>query len=266
MTQDSAFDAWNAGQSYDHYMGRWSRRIAKGFLEWLQPPPDMNWLEIGCGTGALTQAILKHCAPRSVMATDRSPDFVEHARKANADPRIAFGVSDAQALPAPDNGVDAVTSALVLNFIPDRIAALREMRRVLKPGGTLSFYVWDYPGGGMGFIDAFWKAASALDPAAAELDEGMRFPFCSVDGLSHLCQAADIPQPEIKAIEVETEFADFDAFWHPFTLGAGPAPGYCQSLEEKRRDRLRETLKAAVGSAGPIRFPARAWAVKSVPG
>lgn len=262
MEQGSKFDAWSAGQSYEHYMGRWSRKIAAEFLTWLEPPRNADWLEIGCGTGALTDAILTKCEPRAITATDQSPDFVDHAQKAVTDPRAKFATADALALPADDATIDVVTSALVLNFIPDRAAALKEMCRVLRPDGLLSFYVWDYPGGGMGFIDAFWNAAARVDDPAAELNESDRFPFCTHDGLFELCQGAGLADPAIEAIEVVTEFADFDAFWHPFTLGAGPAPGYCKSLSETQRDRLKKELERTFGLSGPIRLPARAWAVK----
>jgi hypothetical protein len=115
----------------------------------------------------------------------------------------------------------------------------------------------------MGFIDAFWQAAARVDEAASKLDESDRFPFCTREGLSELCQSADLYDPTIEAIEVVTEFADFDTFWHPFTLGAGPAPGYCKSLSETQRDRLKKELGASLGLSGPIRLPARAWAVRA---
>ena len=265
MTAGAEFDAWSAGQSYEHYMGRWSRKIAAEFLQWLGPPSDADWLEIGCGTGALTEAILQNASPRSIKATDQSSDFVDHARRLISDPRASFAVADALHLPSDDASIDVVSSALVLNFVPDRTAALNEMRRTLRPGGLLSFYVWDYPGGGMGFIDAFWKAAASLDDSAAELNEALRFPFCTPEGLSAMCREAGVVDASIEAIEVSTEFPDFEAFWHPFTLGAGPAPGYCMSLSGDRRDQLKERLGSARGTNGPVRLPARAWAVKARP-
>lgn len=261
MDRSTEFDAWSVGNNYEQYMGRWSRRLAGRFLDWLAPPRDADWLDIGCGTGALTGAILERAKPRSILALDPSADFVAYARAGIADDRASFVVGDASALPATA-GVDVVAAALVLNFIPDRVAALREMRRVLKPGGILSFYVWDYPRGGMGMIDAFWKAAAELDPRAAALDEALRFPFCTQDGLVALCRDADLAAPIIEAIETKTEFTDFDAFWHPFTLGAGPAPGYCMSLPVEAREALRQRLAERLGS-GPIRLGARAWAVKA---
>jgi len=137
------------------------------------------------------------------------------------------------------------------------------MLRVLKPGSLLAFYVWDYPNGGIGFIDAFWKAAAGRDPAAAALDEAKRFPFCTREGLAELCQTAGLPAAVVDPLEIETVFPDFESFWQPFTLGAGPAPGYCASLSEEGRASLKAALSEAVGPERPIRLPARAWAVKA---
>jgi len=262
MSSEYRHDTWSAGQSYDHYMGRWSRLIAAEFVPWLSPPTSADWVEIGCGTGALTETVLRSCAPRSVLAIDRSADFVAHASAAIHDPRARFEVADAQRLPLGDRSVDVVVSALVMNFVPDKVAALMEMRRVLRSNGVLSFYVWDYPSGGVGFIDAFWKAAAALDPDARELDERIRFPFCTREGLAGLCRDAGLKSVDIVPIEVATDFPDFEAFWHPFTLGAGPAPGYCMNLLEEDRARLKARLAQEVGSDGPVQLSARAWAVK----
>ncbi|WP_348657641.1 class I SAM-dependent methyltransferase [uncultured Sulfitobacter sp.] len=261
MTQ-SEFDAWSAGQNYEHYMGRWSSKIATMFLEWVDPPANLAWLEIGCGTGALTAAVLSQASPSSILSTDRSHDFVAHAKREIKDDRATFQVADAIALPCPDASMDVVTSGLVFNFIPDTQIALSEMRRVLRPGGMIAFYVWDYPGGGMGFIDAFWKAASEIDLNAANLDESARFPFCQPEGLKELCAEAGA-KATVSAIEEETRFPDFDAFWHPFTLGAGPAPGYVQSLPHHRRQQLKDYLATKLGGPGAVSMHARAWAVKA---
>ena len=268
MVQSSRHDSWAAGESYERYMGRWSREVAARYLDWLAAPKDAAWLDLGCGTGALTQAILARCDPRSVVAVDPSEGFVAHARAATPDSRARFEVGDAQKLPLPDASVDVAASALVLNFVPDRIAALRELLRVTRPtlksgGGLCSFYVWDYPGAGIAFIRAFWKAAVALDPKAAELGEGTRFPFCTPDGLTALCAEAGWPAVTVAPIEIETRFPSFEDYWQPFTLGAGPAPGYCVSLAEDARGRLKAMLQEQFGE-GPISFTARAWAVKTI--
>ena len=265
MSTTSRHDAWAAGDAYERYMGRWSRLMAVRFLDWLGAPAGAAWLDLGCGTGALTQTILARCSPRSIVAVDRSADFVAHARAATSDVsvRMRFDVADAQSLPLPDASVDVAASALVLNFVPDRVATLRELKRVVWPGGLISFYVWDYPGAGMGFMNAFWKAAIALDPSAAELGEGRRFPFCNPEGLTALCAEAGLTAVTMAPIEIETRFASFEDYWQPFTLGAGPAPGYCVSLPEDKRAALKARLKQDVRGDGPVSFTARAWAVRT---
>jgi len=265
MKNNSQHDAWSAAQSYEFYMGRWSREIAREFVNGLHAAHDLDWLDIGCGTGALSATIVEQCAPRSVLGIDPSDGFVKHARELVADDRARFEVASAEALPCNDRSMDVVTSALAYNFVPDRGTALTEMARVAKPGSTISFYVWDYPGGGMGFIDAFWKAAVALDPAAETLVEGTRFPFCNRETLRDEVAAAGLADVTVESLEVPTRFADFEAFWQPFTLGAGPAPGYCTSLDEKARKALHQQLAGDLGG-GPIELPARAWAVKATAG
>ena len=261
----SRHDAWSAGEHYERYMGRWSRQVATRYLDWLDAPNDAAWLDVGCGTGALTQSILARCSPRSIVAIDPSANFVAHARAAISDEqvRMRFEVADAQKIPLEDASVEVAASALVINFVPDKVQALREMKRVTKPGGLISFYVWDYPGGGMGFMNAFWNAAIALDSKAAELGERGRFPFCTPEGLTALCAEAGLPPVTVAPIEIETRFGSFEDYWQPFTLGAGPAPGYCVSLPEDKRAALKQRLMADVGGAGPVSFQARAWAVKT---
>lgn len=217
----------------------------------------------GCGTGALSQTILDRCNPKSLVGIDPSDGFVAHARSTIEDGRAQFQVGDAQKLSAEADSFDVVTSALALNFVPDKQAALHEMRRVAKPGGLISFYVWDYPGGGMGFIDRFWKAAAELDEKAAELDEGKRFPFCTREGLLGLCHDAGIQSAVIEPIEIQSVFPSFEDFWQPFTIGAGPAPGYCMSLSEDQREKLKSRLAQSTVSNSRVELPAKAWAMKA---
>ncbi|HYF57847.1 MAG TPA: methyltransferase domain-containing protein [Burkholderiaceae bacterium] len=264
MSDTARHDAWQAGDAYEAYMGRWSRRIAPRFLEWLDPPAGSDWLDVGCGTGALSAAVLSDRAPRGLIGVEPSAGFLARARATVVDPRVEFREGDAGRLPLEAAGRDVAVSGLVLNFVPDRDAALSEMRRVLRPGGTVGFYVWDYPGGGIGFMRAFWNAAAALDPGAGELTEGRRFPFCTPPELRAMAERAGFASVEVTAIEVPTVFRDFDDYWRPFTLGAGPAPGYCASLAPDARERLRGSLEASLprGADGSIALTARAWAVR----
>lgn len=265
MAEATRHDAWQAGDRYEAYMGRWSRRIAPLFLDWLAAPDGVDWLDVGCGTGALSAAILTRCHPKSLIGLDPSEGFVATTRATVADPRAEFRVGDAQALVLDAASRDVVASALVLNFVPDKAKALAEMKRVARAGGTVGFYVWDYPGGGMELMRAFWDAATALNPAAGDLSEDRRFPFCTPDGLTALARDAGLTRIDCAPIEAATVFRDFDDYWHPFTLGAGPAPGYCASLDPEARQRLKDRLDGSLprGADGSIPLKARAWAVKA---
>lgn len=262
MTEASKHDAWSAGEAYHNYMGRWSWPVAREFLRWIGAPERADWLDVGCGSGALTAAILADCGPRSVVGIDPSEGFVAYAAAQTKDARARFQRGDAMALPFEDASFDVAASGLVLNFVPDPAKGLSEMARVVRPGGLVAFYVWDYPGGGMGFIDAFWRAAARVDPNSADLNESKRFPDFTRDGVVALCAKAGLGGAEVTAIETVTRFDDFEAFWRPFTLGAGPAPGYAKSLSEDRRAALKAELARALGSDGPVSLPARAWAAR----
>jgi len=266
MPQASRHDAWQAGDSYDVYMGRWSRQIAPRFLAWLKPEDDLDWLEVGCGTGALTAEILRRCKPRSLTSIDPSEGFLARARANVPDERVRFQQGDAQALPAANSSKDIVVSALVLNFVPDKEKALHEMKRVARRGATIAFYVWDYPGGGVEFMRAFWTAATALDPSARDLTEDKRFPFCTPEGLTDLVKKAGLASVVCDAIETPAVFENFEDYWHPFTLGAGPAPGYCMSLDADARQQLKERLHDSLPRAedGSVPLKTRAWAVKAL--
>lgn len=265
MSEASRHDAWQAGDSYDFYMGRWSRQIAPRFLGWLDPAERLDWLEVGCGTGALSAAILTACNPKSLIAIDPSEGFLAKARANVTDKRATFQLGDAQALTVETDSRDMIVSALVLNFVPDKEAALAEMKRVARAGATVAFYVWDYPGGGVGFMRAFWTAATELDPNARDLTEDRRFPFCTPEGLIDLMEKTGLASVGCTQIEMPAVFKDFEDYWHPFTLGAGPAPGYCMSLDPQARQRLKERLNASLPRSedGSIPLKVRAWAVKA---
>jgi SAM-dependent methyltransferase len=264
--QGGPAEVWAAGDPYERYAGRWSRAIAAEFLTRLGVPAGARWLDLGCGTGALTGAILDRCAPAAVLGVDPSEGFLAHARRQVPDPRAEFRTGDARALPVPDGSFDAVVGGLVLNFVPDPPGAVAEMHRAARPGGTVAAYVWDYAEG-MGMMRRFWDAAAALDPAARELDEGRRFPLCRPAPLRALFEASGLRAVAVEPIEVPTVFRGFDDLWTPFLGGQGPAPGYCLSLDEGRRAALRERLRAslpAVGPDGTIRLAARAWAAQGI--
>jgi SAM-dependent methyltransferase len=256
-------DAWTGAEAYERYVGRWSRLAAREFLAWLQRPPNGSWLDVGCGTGALSQAILELAAPARVEGVDPSGAYLAHARARVTDGPVAFREADAMRLPQPSESVDTAVSGLVLNFVPGPAAAVAEMARVVRPGGAVAAYVWDY-GGRMQLMRYFWDAAVALDPGAAELDEGRRFPLCQPEPLERLFREAGLSDVRSRALDVPTRFESFDDYWDPFLEGQGPAPGYAGRLSEADRARLRDRLRATlpVEADGSIDLVARAWAVR----
>ena len=259
----AAGDTWETGAAYEAYMGRWSRPLARVFVEWLHPTPSAHWLEVGCGTGALTSTICDLCEPASVIACDPSAPFIEHARNNLSDARASFVIAGAEALPSRDGGFAAVVSGLVLNFLPDPGQAVASIRERLRPGGLVAAYVWDYAEG-MEFLRYFWEEAVASDPRAAALNESRRFPLCRTPALTSLFRAAGLAQVETDLLDIPTDFADFADYWKPFLRGTGPAPSYVMSLDPTSRELLRERLRRRLhpGSDGRIPLRARAWAVR----
>src|SRR5215211_7080166 len=160
---------WRSTDTYEAYVGRWSRPLAEAFLAWFAVPPGRRWLDVGCGTGALTEAVLDATDPIAVVGIDPSPDFLGDAQRRIADPRACFEVGDARALPVMSDDYDAVVAGLVLHFIPDPAPAVAEMLRATRPGGAVGAYVWDYHGE-MQRAQYFWAAVAATDAAAASLD------------------------------------------------------------------------------------------------
>lgn len=259
-------ELWASGTAYEAYVGRWSRVVAREFVGGLAVAPGTDWLDVGCGTGALTQTILEHANLRSVTGIDRSPHFVAHAREHVRDERAHFEEGDAQALPVASNSYGAAVSALMLNFVPEPEQAVAELARATQPSGVVGAYVWDYAEK-MEFMRRFWEAASALDPATAALDEGRRFDtVCRPERLQALFVGAGLEEVAVRPIAIATHFRDFDDYWTPFLGGQGPAPGYVQSLDDERRAVLRERIRAGLPFApdGSIPLVARAWAVRAV--
>jgi SAM-dependent methyltransferase len=259
-------DTWSSGAAYEPYVGRWSRLVAREFLAWLSDPQGSRWLDVGCGSGALTQTILQVAEPSAVTGVDPAEGYMAYARASTPDARAHFTVGDAEALSAEPSAYDAVVSGLVLNFVADPARAVAEMARVTRPSGTVAAYVWDYAGQ-MQLIRHFWDAAVSLDPQARELDEGQRFPLCHPEPLAHLFAGAGLREVLTRAIDVPTVFRDFDDYWSPFLGGQGPAPSYLMSLDDERRVALRERLRATlpVAADGSISLIARAWAVRGNP-
>lgn len=260
-----ANETWAAGNLYEPYVGRWSRHVAREFLAWIHPSSNWEWLDVGCGTGALTEVILQGAYPCYVTGIDPSPGFIDYARGHIADPRATFRIGEAQALPVHSSRFDAAVAGLVLNFVPDPLVAVREMARTVRPGGVVAAYVWDYAGK-MELMRYFWDAAVALNPAASSLDEGRRFPLCAPAPLRELFAQAELTEVQVRSIDVATPFHNFNDYWAPFLGGQGPAPAYAMLLSEEDRAALRDRIRASLPMAanGSINLMARAWAIRGV--
>lgn len=256
-------DRWAAGSAYEDFMGRWSRQLAPPFVSWLRIASGLHWLDVGCGTGALADAICRHAAPASVLACDPAEPFIQYARERSQDVRASFVVAGVGSLPRLPSGYGSVTSLLALNFVPDAGAAVREMRSLTAAQGTVSACVWDYRGG-MEFLRYFWDTVVAADSTARALDEGERFSLCCPDALVDVFRAGGLSDVRCEAIEIPTVFTSFADYWQPLLGGTGPAPSYVASLDADRRTTLARMLERGLprGTGGTIALIARAWAVR----
>lgn len=259
--------AWDGAHAYERYVGRWSRCVAREFIGWVGVPAGAGWLDVGCGTGALSEEIASLSAPSRVEGIDPSSAFVAEAERRLTSPVFSFHVGDALSLPHPDSTFDAVASALVLTFLSDPALGVREMARVAKPGSIVASYVWDYSGE-MQMMKCFWEVASELDHRAGAIDERLRFALAHPDELELLFGGAGLTGVVSTPLEIRTRFASFDDYWEPFLGGQGSAPGYVASLSEDQRTRLRDALKerVPVEEDGSVDLLARAWGVKGTAG
>jgi SAM-dependent methyltransferase len=257
-------DRWTSGSHYDQWMGRWSRLLAQEFLTWLNLPAGLRWLDVCCGSGVITEAIVERNAPASIVGVDVSVEQINFARRHRTRPNVTFEIADAMALPSPDSSFDVAVSGLGLQYLPDPRLGLEEFCRVVRPGGTVAIYVWDYAHGAR-FLREFWNAAIAVDSKAADSDQARRFPTCSPEGLRGLFEQAKLEDLNVHALEIVTRFTSFDDYWEPLLTGQGSAPGYLVTRDKKIQAAIRERLRAALpaNAQGEIELPARAWAIRA---
>ena len=262
--EDDMRDSWQSGDPYEYYMGRWSRLIAEQFVDWLAPASGMRWLDVGCGSGALSEAVINRHNPEQLIAIDQSEGFVRTAQQ-RLGAKASCKVGSALSLPVDDAAVDIAVSGLVLNFIPEPERALAEMQRVTGKHGAVAVYIWDYAGK-MEFLNLFWDVVVELNPSASDLHESRRFPDSNAERLIDTFKRVGFSGVEAAPIEIVTHFSDFDDYWQPFLGGQGPAPTYVSRLDETERAHLREALaqRLPVEENGSIFLNARAWATKGI--
>jgi len=251
------------GEAYERFMGRWSQRMAPVFLDFVGVQEGHRVLDIGSGTGSLAGAVLGTTQTSRVVGIDASADYIARAREGLQSERVTFEQGDAQRLRFPHASFDRTLSLLVLNFIPDATAALREMIRVTKPDGLVAAAVWDY-GQGMEMLRLFWDEAIALDPASDARHE-RHMPFSRQGELTRLWREGGLADVHEVPLTIPLDFAAFDDYWEPFLGRQGPAGAYVSTLPHNRRSQLEDRLRTRlIGAADGrnIRLKGRAWAVK----
>lgn len=251
---------WNDAIGYERYVGHWSRAIAPRFLDWLSLPPGIKWLDVACGTGALTSVILAKCNPAEVVGVDASADYLARAREDCQDFRARFILGDASELSFLPSSFDVSVSGLALNFL-DCSRALAEQQRVVRPGGIIAAYVWDYAGE-YEFARRFWDAAQRVDPRASAYDPGRKATVCREPNLRGALLEAGCSEIETCVFDESGEFPSREAYWHAFDGRQGSTSEYLSRLTDEERLRLQDAVLSEMPSSGPVKLKVRALAVK----
>lgn len=253
----------SAEEAYGWRVGRWSRMVGRSLVEWLNRPAGLRWLDIGCGTGALSQAILETSAASRLVGIDPSDDDIGLAREKLHDARAEFHQASAEALPFAAGAFDVIASGLVLNFLSDAGLAMREMQRVAVPGGSVAGYVWDF-GGEMQVVRRFWDAAIAVDGAAAQADQATVFPLCEPEPLRQLFLESGLREVDVRPISVTARFPDFATYWCALMAEDWTGGRFIKSFPDTARQAIRERLyrNLPLQNNGSLDLEARAWAVR----
>ena len=246
-------------EAYDRYVGRYSRQLARALIAAAGVRSGQRALDVGCGPGALTAELAALLGAEHVAAAEPSPTFAEACRRRN--PGVRVEIAPGESLPFDDASFDAALAQLVVNFMTDAHAGVREMRRVTRPGGTLAAAVWDYAGE-MTLLRRFWDAAVALDPVAEANDESRSMRFCTPEGLRDLWSAAGLTDVDVGPAVVTAAYDSFEDLWQPLEVGVGPAGAYTVSLSRDRRMALKHEVRRSLGVGDePFELTARAWVV-----
>jgi SAM-dependent methyltransferase len=244
-----------SADAYLRFMGRYSELLAAPFADLAEVADGQRALDVGCGPGVLTAELVRRLGPAAVCAVEPSESFATAARERL--PGVDIRLSSAEQLPFPDGGFDAVLAQLVVHFMADPVAGLREMGRVARPGGMVAACVWDH-GGGRGPLSMFWRAARELDPSARD-ESGLA--GASEGHLAELFAQAGLGRAQAATLGIRVQHASFEQWWEPFTFGVGPAGAYVASLDQEHRAALREHCQQLL-PAGHVEVSAVAWAAK----
>jgi SAM-dependent methyltransferase len=252
-----------SADAYDRHVGRYGAPLAAALIARVGVEPWMRALDVGCGPGALTAALAERLGPDRVAAADPSEPFAEACRTRL--PGVDVVVAGAEALPFADRAFDATLAQLVVNFMGDPEAGVREMARVTRPGGIVAACVWDYAGE-MTLLRAFWDAALEVDPdRAAAADEGAVMRWCAEGELAELWRDAGLGAVRHGELVVRAGYADFEDLWAPLPTGVAPSGAFCRSLDDERRAALHDAYRRRLGVGDePFELSARAWAVAGI--
>jgi ubiquinone/menaquinone biosynthesis C-methylase UbiE len=247
--------------SYERFMGQWSRAVGTRFLEWLAAPSGLNWLDVGCGTGILTGLIVDQCAPAAVFGVDSQRAQIEHAKRQAFAHRVTLRVAQAETLPFSDQSFDAVASALALNFITDRPRALAEMQRVARPNGMVAAFVWNFEAE----RSPSWPLRAALRSMGVEVPEIPGTRASSISALTGLFAQAGLDEIATTLIEAKRGYTDFDAFWVAQTPSYSPTTWVIDGMTPREREKLKGQVGAALSKSqsGHIEYSVAANAVKA---
>jgi len=250
------------GAGYEKFMGQWSRMVARIFLGWVSLPGGLKWLDVGCGTGAFTEVIQQLCNPSEIVAIDPSEPQISYAKSRKIADSIQFKVADAREIPFENGRFDVAASALVLNFIPDREKAVAEMHRVVRPGGTVGAYVWDFAGE-RGTAQHLQFAIKELEGPGHRAG-GLNPESTTEDNLKALFENAGVDNVATRSIDISLIYEDFDDYWNSNTVFGSPIGSIIKGLTEEKRQRLKVLVKAKLPTAkdGKIAYGARANAVR----
>ncbi len=248
------------GAAYDRLMGRWSRAAGEVFLDWLALPPGLSWLDVGCGTGVFTELLLERGKAQSASAVDPAADQIAYARTKPANKQVDFRLADAQSLPFADRTFDAAAMALVMSFVPDAAKAVAEMKRVVKPGGIIGTYVWDFLGNG----SPPQPLRAAVEAMGYEVPPMPGHRNSQLETLKGYFAGAALDEVAARTIEIEVSYANFDEFWLAQTVLANPTVQHIRKMSDTQMERLRAHLREHLPTAetGRIAYKARANAAK----
>jgi len=248
------------GEGYERLMGRWSQRVGAKFLDWLDQPKGLRWIDVGCGNGAFTETLIARCAPAAVTGVDPSEGQLAYARTRPATKLAQFRVADAQSLPFPANSFDAASMALVITFIPDPVKAAAEIARVVRPGGWVATYMWDFPGRGFPLA----PLVEALTSLGMPTPGGFNPEASRADTMRAIWNEARLQSVDITVVRSEVTYRDFTDFWDSNTAPIGPSGQAINALSPADRDRLKARVHELlpIAADGSIAYEAFANAVK----